>query len=46
MTACLLHCAHALATADKPNMVFILADDAGIGDFPNSGCPTTSTKCH
>ena len=27
-----------LHAADKPNIVFILADDAGIGDFSAYGC--------
>ncbi len=32
-----------LPAADKPNIIFILADDAGIGDFSPYGCKYGST---
>jgi len=38
ITALLLAPLAALDAADKPNIVFILADDAGIGDFSAYGC--------
>ena len=38
LAALLLAPLAALHAADKPNIVFILADDAGIGDFSAYGC--------
>lgn len=44
LTTCLIHCAQAFAaTTEKPNIIFILADDAGIGDFSAYGCKYGTT---
>ena len=42
-TALLLAPLAAVYADDKPNIVFILADDAGIGDFSTYGCKYGST---
>jgi arylsulfatase A-like enzyme len=43
LTALLLAPLAAAYADDKPNIVFIFADDAGIGDFSTYGCRYGST---
>lgn len=43
LTACLLFCAQALAAAEKPNIIIIVADDMGYGDVGFHNCKDIPT---
>lgn len=43
LTSCLLFCIQAIAAADKPNIILVMPDDVGYGDYACLGNPVIRT---